>query len=529
MAGVYYNTQPGATLGNTIVATPQPQPQQGIPGWLAPVAGAGVVGGAGLGAGLAYGANGVNPFAAGVPSRADLMAQYPKVGYTSGINPQIGTTAQMQANQWFDQAMAPRANPIPAQTNPLYGPASTPVNIMQDAAQSVGAVPTASTGNFLNSGTLGADRGGLMSANMPTKFGNMGLAIGLPIAGNMVASHLSDPAQANTSRALGNAGGAGVYALPAMGSALGITGIGGPAAAAAAMAGAGLAQGFSATDVGNKTINQMRGQDTGNGLGDYAAAAAQGLFGALPLIGRGAEKLGLINGSTSDTVADVLGGGGTSESKAAPVSTITPEQRLAASSPESLSKLAADYQLSPAMTQKLLKNYNQAMVMAKHNGAVTIKADKDGKIDGIDAKDYPGIKAKTFEDGSQGWVSTNPADIQQAVYEQVSQMVPALGQQQDQEEDYFRKQAVMQAQLEAVLPQVFSGWSSGPELQGYATQALREIPSRYAQAQAQQAQQSYDNQVAQLMMQRQIDAQYPNPNKSSSQQPATLDAAMNPQ
>jgi len=392
-----------------------------------------------------------------------------------------------------------------------------------------GAVDVSAGSNFLNSGVLGSDVGGLASKSFG-KWGNIGAAIGIPLAGQAVASHLSDPAQAGAVRGISNVAGQGSWALPMMAGQLGISGVGTLPAIGAAAAGAGLAQGFSATDVGNKTINQMRGQDTGNGPGDYAAAAAQGLFGALPLVGRAAEKLGFLSGSTNDTVGDVLGGGSDTAAKSQAAPVVTPEQRMAQTSPDSLAKIATDYGLSDAMKQKLLKNYNQAMVMAKTQGAVSLPVDKDGKIDGMDAKDYPGAKQITDAKGNTQWVSTNPADIQQSVFEQATQLIPSLGHAQEQEDDFFRKQAVMQSQLEAAMPTLYDApsWQGDPYAKQLAMTEARAIPSRYVQAQALQAQQGYDNQIAQAMQQQQLAAQYPDlfGKKSSSSTPTTIDAAM---
>lgn len=397
--------------------------------------------------------------------------------------------------------------------------------------QGSGEAAAGAGSNFLNSGLLGSDVAGGLASKSFGKFGNIGAAIGIPLASQALAGHISDPTQAANVRAAGNVAGQGAWLTPMIAGHLGIAGVGTLPGIGAAAAGGALAQGFSATDVGNKTINQMRGQDTGNGPADYAAAAAQGLFGALPLVGRAAEKLGFINGSTDNTVADVLGGGSDNAPKANATPQVTPEQRLAASSPEALTKLASDYGLSGPMTQKLIKNYNQALVMAKQQGAVSLPADKDGKLsDGTNAADYPGAKKITDAKGNVQWVTTNPADIQQTVFDQATQLVPTLGASQDQEEDFFRKQAVMQAQLEQVLPQLYNPaiWGSDPTAQTLAMAEARAIPSRYVQAQALQAQQAYDNQIAQAMQQQQLAQQHPElfGKKSSSGQPTTLDAAM---
>lgn len=579
MAVGYFNPRPagGAFGGATTVVDPQYQPQsQGLPGWLVP-AGLAATGAGAVGGGLA-----LRHLAQNVPVTAPAPFN---VGYGNGITQQVGNLAQQQANQfsakaWQDNLLAQQqANQFVSQAPVTdlgrgISPADirvNPVSIPQGAGAGTGApsmaslygsnpyadaagvapatsLPSSTAGiynfanapgvdatgagsNFLNSGALGSDIGGGLASKSFGKIGSIGAAIGIPLASNVLAGHLSDPTQASNVRAAGNVAGQGAWLTPMIAGHLGIGGVGTLPGIASAAAGGALAQGFSATDVGNKTINQMRGQDTGNGLGDYAAAAAGGLFGALPLVGRAAEKLGFIDGKTDNTVADVLGGGGEQPTAKAAAPTITPEQRLAQSSPDALTKYASDYGLSGAMTQKLLKNYNQEMVVARHQGYVTLPVDKDGMVDGTTkAEEYPGAKKVTDAKGNATWVTTNPADIQQAVYDRAAQLVPTLGASQDQEEDFFRKQAVMQAQLEQVLPQLYNPaiWGSDPTAQTLAMAESRAMPSRYVQAQALQAQQGYDNQVAQAMQQQQLAAQYPElfGKKSSSSQPATLDAAM---
>ena len=582
MAVGYFNPRPagGAFGGATTVVDPQyQQPPSGLPGWLVP-AGLAATGAGAIGGGLA-----LRHLAQQVPTATPAPFN---VGYGNGLAQQAGTTAQQQVQQFSAQALqdrllaqqqaaqfvnqAPvtdlgrgispadiRVNPVsipqgagvgtgtPSMTN-LYGsnpyaeaagvaPASSlpgGVSGIYNFANAPGVDVAAGGNNFLNSGLLGSNIDSGLASKSFGKFGNIGAAIGIPLASQALAGHLSDPTQAANVRAAGNVAGQGAWLTPMIAGHLGIAGVGTLPGIGAAAAGGALAQGFSATDVGNKTINQMRGQDTGNGPADYAAAAAQGLFGALPLVGRAAEKLGFINGSTDNTVADVLGGGSDNAPKANATPQVTPEQRLAASSPEALTKLASDYGLSGPMTQKLIKNYNQALVMAKQQGAVSLPADKDGKLsDGTNAADYPGAKKITDAKGNVQWVTTNPADIQQTVFDQATQLVPTLGASQDQEEDFFRKQAVMQAQLEQVLPQLYNPaiWGSDPTAQTLAMAEARAIPSRYVQAQALQSQQAYQNQIAQAMQQQQLAQQYPElfGKKSSSGQPTTLDAAMNPQ
>lgn len=364
------------------------------------------------------------------------------------------------------------------------------------------------------------------------KMGVKGLGKGLgglaiSTVGNSLADQLPMDSNARPGiRAMSNVGGA-MFALPA---------IGGGLAATAAVPGVGIAEALSRGSAGNEVIN------AGRNASDNTLANL--VTNAIPLLQAeqiGSKLSGLFGGTndnaaidmnnrTNDTVFDVLGGGNSNASQAA-APTITPEQRLAQSSPDALTKYASDYGLSDAMTQKLLKNYNQEMVVAKHQGYVTLPVDKDGMVDGTTkAEEYPGAKKVTDAKGNATWVTTNPADIQQAVYERAAQLVPTLGASQDQEEEFFRKQAVMQAQLEQVLPQLYNPaiWGSDPTAQTLAMAESRAIPSRYVQAQALQAQQGYDNQVAQAMQQQQLAQQYPDlfGKKSSSSQPATLDAAI---
>lgn len=362
------------------------------------------------------------------------------------------------------------------------------------------------------------------------KMGVKGLGKGLgglaiSTVGNSLADQLPMDSNARPGiRAMSNVGGA-MFALPA---------IGGGLAATAAVPGVGGAEAISRSAAGNEVINAGRNAST-NPLANLVANAIP----VLQWSNIGYKVSDLLNGGdggintdnrTNDTVFDVLGGGNNNAAQAA-APTITPEQRLAQTSPDALVKYASDYGLSGAMTQKLLKNYNQEMVVAKHQGYVTLPVDKDGMVDGTTkAEEYPGAKKVTDAKGNATWVTTNPADIQQAVYERAAQLVPTLGASQDQEEEFFRKQAVMQAQLEQVLPQLYNPaiWGSDPTAQTLAMAESRAIPSRYVQAQALQAQQAYDNQIAQAMQQQQLAQQYPDlfGKKSNSSQPTTIDAAM---
>ena len=391
---------------------------------------------------------------------------------------------------------------------------------------------------FLQSPAVDATTAGIEAAPALTgaakyaEYGKMGLkglgkglgGLAISTVGNSLADQLPMDSNARPGiRAMSNVGGA-MFALPA---------IGGGLAATAAVPGVGAAEAFSRTGAGNEIINASRNAST-NPLANFAVnlnpilGGEQAIRKLADLMDGGDGGIDLSN-RTNDTVFDVLGGGNKTNASAAP--TITPEQRLAQSSPDALTKYASDYGLSGAMTQKLLKNYNQEMVVAKHQGYVTLPVDKDGMVDGTTkAEEYPGAKKVTDAKGNATWVTTNPADIQQAVYERAAQLVPTLGASQDQEEEFFRKQAVMQAQLEQVLPQLYNPaiWGSDPTAQTLAMAESRAIPSRYVQAQALQSQRAYDNQIAQAMQQQQLAQQYPDlfGKKSSSSQPATLDAAM---
>ena len=365
-------------------------------------------------------------------------------------------------------------------------------------------------------------------------YGKMGLkGIGKGLGGLAIstgANALADtmPLDSNARpgiRAMGNVGGA-MFALPA---------IGGGLAATAAVPGVGGAEAISRSAAGNEVINAGRNAST-NPLANLVANAIP----VLQWSNIGYKVSDLLNGGdggintdnrTNDTVFDVLGGGNNNAAQAA-APTITPEQRLAQTSPDALVKIASDYGLSDAMKQKLVKNYNQAMVMAKATGgAVPLDVSKDGKLsDGSDPKDYPGAKQMPDAQGNKQWVTTNPADVQQHVFQQATTLIPSLGHAQEQEDDFFRKQAVMQSQLEAAMPTLYDApsWQGDPYAKQLAMTEARAIPSRYVQAQALQAQQAYDNQIAQAMQQQQLAAQYPDlfGKKSNSGQPATLDAAM---
>ena len=93
----------------------------------------------------------------------------------------------------------------------------------------------------------------------------------------------------------------------------------------------------------------------------------------------------------------------------------------------------------------------------------------------------------------------------------------------------MRKQALMQAQLEEAIPQYFGGasWAADPTAQMLAAASIRDIPSRYVQAQSMQTQQGINSQIEQAQIQQMLAQQYPELfGRQSSSQPATLDAAM---
>ena len=348
---------------------------------------------------------------------------------------------------------------------------------------------------------------------------------GMAIIGT--ANQLADALPANSAarpgiRSVGNVAGAGMM-LPF---------IGGAQTAGAAPLGVGAAEIFSRTGAGNEVINAGRNASD-NTWANLAANAvpllqAEQIGSKLSsLFGGGDGRIDL-NNRTNDTVFDVFGGehGG--------AQAVTPEQqqqRIAQTSPDALMKVTTDYGLDPAMAARLVENYRKSMVLAQAQGGIPLQVDKEGKLgDGTLAKDKAGVRAVRREDGTTSWMSSDPADIQEAVYTRSLQEIPLLAQQQSQEEDYMRKQALMQAQLEEAIPQYFGGasWAADPTAQMLAAASIRDIPSRYVQAQSMQTQQGINSQIEQAQIQQMLAQQYPELfGRQSSSQPATLDAAIN--
>lgn len=337
---------------------------------------------------------------------------------------------------------------------------------------------------------------------------------------------------------LGSSGSAAAAATAAQAAGAGGVGAGMASAAlnptTAALLGVPLAEGFSRTGAGNEVINAGRNASD-NTWANLAANAvpllqAEQIGSKLSsLFGGGDGRIDLSN-RTDSTVFDIFGGeGGGAQA-------MTPEQqqqRIAQTSPDALMKVTTDYGLSPEMSAKLVDNYRKSMVLAQAQGGIPLQVGADGKLsDGTLAKDKPGVRAVTDAQGKTSYVSSDPADIQEAVYTRSLQEIPLLAQQQSQEEDYMRKQALMQAQLEEAIPQYFGGasWAADPTAQMLAAASIRDIPSRYVQAQSMQTQQGIESQIKQAQIQQMLAQQYPELfGRQSSSQPATLDAAMNPQ
>lgn len=358
-----------------------------------------------------------------------------------------------------------------------------------------------------------------------------GLSLGLPYLGDRFANEfnqrgMTQAAQEATSlgRVAGMAGGFG--------------GVPGAIAAVPAYVGTEL---MSNNQFGNDVLNTVRGSRTGvdintgkdrdiNPLANYASLLNPLTAGA-GAINRLAQLTGLVDKgreATADTASDVLGAGGASAAKAA---VVTPEQRLALSSPDALAKVTSDYKLDPAMSTKLLENYRKSVVLATAQGGVQLQVGQDGKLaDGSSVDKKANVRKVTDDKGNAVYISSDPADIQEAVYTRSLQEIPLLAQQQSQEEDYMRKQALMQAQLEEAIPQYFGGasWAADPTAQMLAAASIRDIPSRYVQAQSMQTQQGINSQIQQAQIQQMLAQQYPELfGRQSSSQPATLDAAIN--
>ena len=348
--------------------------------------------------------------------------------------------------------------------------------------------------------------------------------VAISTGGNALADMLPQDSNARPGvRAMSNVGGA-MFAMPA---------IGGGLAATAAVPGVGAAEAFSRSAAGNEVINAARNAST-NPLANLAVILNPVLGGELAIrkladiMGGGDGGIDLSN-RTDDTVFDVLGGEGGGAPQA-----MTPEQqqqRIAQTSPDALVKVTTDYGLSPQMSAKLVDNYRKSMVLAQAQGGIPLTTDKDGKLaDGTLAKDKPGVRAVTDSTGKTSYISSDPADIQSALYAESLKEIPLLAQQQSQEEDYMRKQALMQAQLEEAIPMYFGGtsWGADPTAQMLAAASIRDIPSRYVQAQSMQTQQGIESQIQQAQIQQMLAQQYPElfGRQSSSSSPTTLDAAM---
>ena len=347
---------------------------------------------------------------------------------------------------------------------------------------------------------------------------------GMAIIGT--ANQLADALPANSAarpgiRSVGNVAGAGMM-LPF---------IGGAQTAGAAPLGVGAAEIFSRTGAGNEIINASRNAST-NPLANFAVnlnpilGGEQAIRKLADLMGGGDGGIDLSN-RTNDTVFDVFGGeGGGAQA-------VTPEQqqqRIAQTSPDALMKVTTDYGLDPAMAARLVENYRKSVVLTTAQGGVPLETTADGKLaDGSLASDKPNVRKVTDAEGKTTYISSDPADIQEAVYTRSLQEIPLLAQQQSQEEDYMRKQALMQAQLEEAIPQYFGGasWAADPTAQMLAAASIRDIPSRYVQAQSMQTQQGIESQIKQAQIQQMLAQQYPElSRRQSSSQPATLDAAM---
>jgi len=461
----------------------------------------------------------------------------------------VGTGTPSMANLYGSNPYAEAAGVAPASSLPggvsgIYNFANAPgqVPAALSTGEAAGGLFKGMFSGQMQSGPLAGLSAPLAEdAGYLSKFGKsaasggiarIGLGVALPYLGSAVGHEFDQAGMTQAgqeSRGLGRV--AGLSAT--------VGGVPGAIAALPAYAGT---EGLSNTQFGNDVLNTVRGSRSGVDISTGQARDINPLAKVASVLNPLAAGAGAINAlgqltglvdknreATADTVSDVMSGGGGPRANAAPQ--ITPEQRLAQTSPDSLTKLASDYGLSGPMTQKLIKNYNQELVMAKQQGYVTLPVDKDGKVDGqTKVEEYPGAKKITDAKGNSKWVSTNPADIQQAVFDRATQLVPSLGHAQDQEEDFFRKQAVMQAQLEAAMPTLYNApsWAGDPTAQNLAMAEARAIPSRYVQAQAMQQQQAYNNQIAQAMQQQQLAQQYPElfGKKSSSGQPTTLDAAM---
>lgn len=334
---------------------------------------------------------------------------------------------------------------------------------------------------------------------------------------------------------LGSSGSAAAAATAAQAAGAGGVGAGMASAAlnptTAALLGVPLAEGFSRTGAGNEVINAGRNASD-NTWANLAANAvpllqAEQIGSKLSsLFGGGDGRIDL-NNRTNDTVFDVFGGehGG--------AQAMTPEQqqqRIAQTSPDALMKVTTDYGLDPAMAARLVENYRKSVVLTTAQGGVPLETTADGKLaDGSLASDKPNVRKVTDAEGKTTYISSDPADIQEAVYTRSLQEIPLLAQQQSQEEDYMRKQALMQAQLEEAIPQYFGGasWAADPTAQMLAAASIRDIPSRYVQAQSMQTQQGINSQIEQAQIQQMLAQQYPELfGRQSSSQPATLDAAM---
>lgn len=484
-------------------------------------------------------------------SPADIRVNPISIPQGAGVGTGTPSFASlMGSNPYAEAAGVSPATSLPSSTAGIYNFAGVPSSEIP-AALSTGQAAGSLLGGMFNgnmtsgplarfSGPLAEDAGYLNKFGKSATSGTIarvGLAVGLPYLGSTFGHEFDQRGMTQAgqeSRGLGRV----------MGMAGGAAGVPGAIAAAPAYAGTEL---LSNNQFGNDVLNTVRGSRSGADITNGQARDINPLAKVASVLNPLAAGAGAINAfgqltglvdknreATADTVSDVFGGGGSGASKAQ-AAPLTPEQKAARVSPESLAATAKDYGLSDAMTQKLLKNYHQQMVMARENASVALPADNEGNVtlDGgqkVAAKDFPGAKQQKDSKGNMVWVTSDPDMVQQKVYDDMRQLIPTLGASQDQEEDFMRKQAVMQSQLEQVLPQLYNPaiWGADPTAQTLAMSESRAIPSRYVQAQALQAQQAYQQQVNQAMVQQQLAAQYPDlfGKKSNSGQPTTIDAAM---
>lgn len=385
----------------------------------------------------------------------------PPVTFADVRGPRLGSLGTTRLGGLGNGTTTSAAPPITsASFGPVTAPMSSPTSPVPTAAPALSATEQAVA----------------TAAKSPSRLGQFGMGVG-GLAGGLAAG------SAATAGANEFAGTPAEQPLRAAGAVAPIAGLVGPALAAkmgfagagalgagitAPMVGAALGQAFSMTKPGNEAINAMR-SSSDNPLAN-AAVMATPLGGLLKSITGVANEVSPGTfGRTDDTVLDVIPHGDDAAAIPPPTTAFAPGQGL-----DHLTQAMSEFGLRPDLQAQLANTFHQSLVMAKYQGGVSA----------------------TGPDGKPMMI-TDPAQIEQALFEQTIAAIPQLAQQQTQEDDYNRRATIMQAELERALPNLIpqgpydqSGTSSAP-----LANALRLIPAQLAAAQYQQDNRSLAAQI----------------------------------